>query len=145
MMASTRQIGTLLVCALALGACPLGRSREVDCHSVRDALARIDPRLAPYAPSSVAALSADQTRAWGDALGLSVADVQQQVGYVSDREVARSLEGYRDALGHQRGYAQSLGAHARESGPGETARLAHEVDEARGRVDRLCPVGGAVR
>jgi hypothetical protein len=145
MTTSLRGFGLLLVCTFALGACPLGRPRELDCRSVRVSLARIDPRLAPYPTSSVTALNADQTRAWSEALGVSVAEVQQQVGYVADREVSRALEGYRDALVQLRSHTQTLDARARESGPGETVRRARAVDDARGRVDRLCPVSSTAR
>lgn len=133
----------LLFLALALAGCPLGRPREVDCHSVRDALTRIDTRLAPFESAPSGTMTADQTRQWGEALGTGVADVQVQIGYVADRSIRGSLETYRDSLNALRTYVTSLNPQARESGPGETARRQSDVRSARARVDRECPVNGS--
>ncbi len=132
-----------LLLALALAGCPLGRPREVDCHSVRDALTRIDTRLAPFENAPPAAMTPEQTRQWGEALSTGVADVQAQIGYVADRGVRGSLEAYRDALNALRTHATSLNAQTRESGPGETARRQSEVRSTRARVDQVCPATGA--
>lgn len=142
-LVSRRSLVAPLLLALALAGCPFGRPREVDCHSVRDALTRIDARLAPFEGAPSAAMTIERTRPWGEALGAGVADVQAQIGYVADRGVRDSLETYRDALGALRTHVTSLNAQTHESGPGETARRQSEVRSARARVDRMCPAPGA--